>query len=592
MLSESDEALVRNYAASSLQMAHVGELFGFTGTLKQIGQAAADSRLYSGDAGAVRAMAQALVRFESQCSLSDPFGGANATWRPSNFLAEPTPIAEGMISKKVRAFDRTALLKFFTVLDQEIERSSPAADFSKLHQELRGEQDNRYTLLDPFHDARISEFPRGRGSRPGVELYLAAKRARTLPDVGIGSRRINLHLARARGFDLDLGRVEALELLSGGAAALPTDGGIRPARHQATSVDEFNAICERYAVAASKNPNTGLSLWFRGQGRPYRFPDLLHLTETGWTACRRRIGQRLTHLEDDDLLIASAFRGYEEFWRSPEQIGSVFASLGAWQLIAQELLRDDDLFPVAPEVILPDVLTPQVRDLLARLNKDPLDTPFQSKITVGMYEQDGILVPEAAHYAVIDGEDQLLFRRRHRFDKLNASGSLLLQHYGCPTGGLDITRDRDVALAFAAGSVAVDADGRFMRVKRGSAKPVVYLLLLHESRDPFLRSEAMFRGANHPNRIEQQKCGILFGSSSYCRNYAFRHVVARIEIDFELAQNLQPEEVYPRISEDPLSARICERFPEAYQLASACLKADGNGIVAPVEPRFRPTFRV
>ncbi|WP_419898214.1 hypothetical protein [Roseomonas sp. USHLN139] len=592
MLSPSDEALVRSYAARSLQMAHAGQFLGFLGTLTQIGQAAADPRLYSGDAGAVRAMALALGHFESQCSLSDPFVGLNATWRPSNFLADPMPVAESMISKTVRTFDRTALLKFFTVLDQEIERSGPATELGALHQELRGEHDNRYTLLDPFHDARISDFPRGRGSRPGVELYLAAKRAGTLPDIGIGSHRVDLHLARGRGFDLDLGRIEALELLSGAAPALPTDGGVRPARHQATSLEMFNAICERYEAAASAKSNTGLSLWFRGQGRSYRFPDVLGLTESGWTVCRRRIGERLTHLEDDDLLIASAFRRYEEFWQSPEQIGSVFASLGAWQLIAQELMQNDDLFPVAPEVILPEVLTPQVRDLLAQLDKDPFGTSFQAKMTAGVYEQDGILLPEATQYAIIDGKDQLLFRRRHRFDKLAASGSLLLQHYGCPTGGLDITRDRDVALAFAAGSVSVDADGRFVRVKRGAAKPVVYLMLLHEARDPFLCSEAMFKGANHPNRIEQQKCGILFGSSSYCRNYAFRHVVARIEIDFELPESLRPEEVYPRISEDPLSARICERFPEAYKLASERICAGGNASAAPGEPRFRPTFRL
>lgn len=591
MLSPSDQALLSEYVNTSMGHANLGSMLGWLGTLQQIGTAAADPRLFEGNLDAIGVMASALTSFESQTSISDPFMGLNGTWRPTSFMRDETSMAKDLIAKRIRPFDREVLARFFTVLDGAIEQAGPAADFGAMHARLRDEAEAniRFSLLDPYYDARISHYPDARGSRPGGELFLAGRRDGTLPNVRIGSRSVDYLWARSQGMDLDLGRVEAAELMGSDKALQWDSRGIRPVHVTATSYEHFQRVCDQYADAVTAHAAEGYSLWFRGQSRAFRFPDVLKLSEIGWRATRKRLSQRLTHLEDDDLLIASAFRGFGERWKSQEGIAGLFASLGAWQLVANEMLQNYELFPVAPDVRFASTLAPVVREALEKWRLAPYQSQLNTVLKVSMGNDDE--PPVGEHYVVIDGVEHFLFARRHRFDRQNAAGGLLLQHYGCPTGGLDISRAPDVALAFAAGGVGTTSDGRFVRHAGGVGRPVVYLMLLREGRDPFLPSEAMFNGADHPNRINIQKCGILFGSSSYCRNYAFRHVVARIELDFELPDHLDPEAVYPSRSEDPISDYVCRRFPEAYQIAKSRLAADGRGIHASDEPIFKPTYR-
>ncbi|MDP3870430.1 hypothetical protein [Phenylobacterium sp.] len=591
MLLAADRELLLEWVRVTEAPAAAGQLMGWLDTLQELGEAAADLGLYTGDEGATVRMTRALVGLEAQCSVSDPFVGVNATWRPCNFLADGTALAASLLSSSLGAFDRKALMAYFQVLDQLIESSGPASDLTESHRQLRGGDDARHVLIDPYYDGRITRFPKGRGSRIGAELMQAAQRAGTFPDVEVAGRRVDVLAAVARSQDLDLGRVEALEIFSNASGLQGDPEGVRPVTLRVTSMEEYLRIVERYTEAAEAHVDRGFSLWFRGQGQAFRFRNVLGQTDAGWAAWRRRIQPRLRYLEDDDLLVPSAFRGYDASWRSPEAVGGLLASLGAWQLIADELLREHELFPVAPEISLPDSLAMEVRAVLRAARGDPHAARFQTKMTVAMTDIDGRILPEASHYMVVDGVDHLLFRRRRPLDKINASGGLLLQHYGCPTGGLDITVDPRVALAFAAGGMVTDSDGRFTRSTLAGAAPVVYLMLLREGRDPFLRSEAMFCGATHPNRIESQRCGILFGSSSYCRNYASRHVIARVEIDFDLPADLHPEMVYPTRAEDPLSAHISSRFDDAYGIVAARLHNEGRGIQAPVTPRFRPTFR-
>src|SRR5260370_4173123 len=104
------------------------------------------------------------------------------------------------------------------------------------------------------------------------------------------------------------------------------------------------------------------------------------------------------------------------------------------------------------------------------------------------------LIPIAGYWAIIDGEMRLLFKRRHKMVGKRASGTLLLQHYGCPTSGVDITSDVDVALAFAAGGITVSPTGEYTRISTPSRvdRPIIYIMLLRNIRDPFLNSRQMF----------------------------------------------------------------------------------------------------
>ncbi|WP_374030831.1 hypothetical protein [Bdellovibrio bacteriovorus] len=101
-----------------------------------------------------------------------------------------------------------------------------------------------------------------------------------------------------------------------------------------------------------------------------------------------------------------------------------------------------------------------------------------------------------------------------------------------------------------------------------------------------MRSPVMFNGANKDNRIERQKCGILFGTSWACRNFAQRFVAIKLELGFDLPAEMDPRIVYPTIDEDPISRSIVEKFGQAYELLGKRTN------IAASEPKFPPSFVV
>jgi hypothetical protein len=175
--------------------------------------------------------------------------------------------------------------------------------------------------------------------------------------------------------------------------------------------------------------------------------------------------------------------------------------------------------------------------------------------------------PWAYHYAMVDGAKHFLFKRTHHEARRNATSTLLLQHYGCPTSGLDITADPDCAAMFAFGDFNYNITGAITwgTGRKRDSKRCVYVLLMKDGRDPHLRSSVMFKGSKNESRIERQKCGILFGSSWACRNFAQRHIALKLELDFDVPGSIDPRFVYPLRSEDSLCERIVERFASAYE---------------------------
>ncbi|MBR0730372.1 hypothetical protein JQ595_16595 [Bradyrhizobium japonicum] len=133
---------------------------------------------------------------------------------------------------------------------------------------------------------------------------------------------------------------------------------------------------------------------------------------------------------------------------------------------------------------------------------------------------------------------------------------------------------------------AYDRTGAIVRnsARSSDGKPCIYVLILKDGRDPFLRSTAMFKGANNDNRIERQKCGILFGSSWACRNFAQRYIALKLELDFDLPSEIDPRIVYPTMDEDPISREIVEKF------SLACEMLDRHDGSASSEARFPPSF--
>jgi hypothetical protein len=97
----------------------------------------------------------------------------------------------------------------------------------------------------------------------------------------------------------------------------------------------------------------------------------------------------------------------------------------------------------------------------------------------------------------------------------------------------------------------------------------------------------MFKGAGFPNRVDHQKCGILFGSNSCCRNYPFRHVALRLSLEFDLPTEHCALQVYPSLAQDMLSKFVSDAH--AHHLKEIMSACSAN---TEFDPRFlhRPSY--
>jgi FRG domain len=128
--------------------------------------------------------------------------------------------------------------------------------------------------------------------------------------------------------------------------------------------------------------------------------------------------------------------------------------------------------------------------------------------------------------------------------------ALILQHYGTPTGLLDITRDIDIALHFA----QFDMSGR--RPTKGA--PVIYAFLLDPHRDPYLDGQKLYDriGALRPQR---QQCGAMLGATLINTNLYARFIAAEIFLDdFISPQNVSHVHLLPDVDEDEVLRMLQE----------------------------------
>jgi hypothetical protein len=120
--------------------------------------------------------------------------------------------------------------------------------------------------------------------------------------------------------------------------------------------------------------------------------------------------------------------------------------------------------------------------------------------------------------------------------------ALILQHYGTPTGLLDITRDIETALHFA----QFDMSGQ--RPTKGA--PVIYVFLLDPNRDPYLDGQRLYDriGALRPQR---QRCGAMLGATLINTNLYARFIAGEIFLDdFIAPENVNHAHLLPDIDED------------------------------------------
>lgn len=562
--------------------------------------AAQNPEAFAGDPRAGMKLIEAISAWEAQSSLSTPFPGPNLTWVPSGIGASRNAIVSSLIDADSKA-DVDSLSQFFVPSDREI-ASGWVGSAQDIHEILLSgeESTDRYCLLDSLNDCRITRYPSGRASQPELEMMAAAQRAGTFPNVVIADRVERYEEARSRGWHMDLARVESARILFRDAQVGRRIGTVATRllkEHKMPTIpvrsfDRLRDIC-RYVEDRVESFGHGFSVWYRGQPSSYKRNNQMGLGRLEWQALLRKLKVRLHYLDDDDILIPSFYRHYGSVWENSTGVRAQFQSLAAWQLVADTMLFDGDSFPTAPDIVLANDLPKKVVALLEAAISQPPPMGVSSLVEViqeqgrpGTFQDIEIW---AHHFVMVDGEKYFLFKRTHRDAQRNATSTLLLQHYGCPTSGLDITVDPEKAAIFALGNFVYDRSGAISRGEKKShdTGPCIYIMLLKDNRDPFLRSSAMFKGSNNDSRIERQSCGILFGSSWACRNYAQRHIAIKLELDFELPEEINPCTVYPTMKEDPLSGSIVEVFKSAHETLG---KREPVDAAASSEPRFPPSF--
>ncbi|WP_167693517.1 FRG domain-containing protein [Sinorhizobium meliloti] len=138
------------------------------------------------------------------------------------------------------------------------------------------------------------------------------------------------------------------------------------------------------------------------------------------------------------------------------------------------------------------------------------------------------------------------------------------QHYATQTAGLDLAFDIRSALFFATHQFQWDDQGKatYRAIPRGEHLGVIYLFRFGSPpvrRTDFLVQDFDFFRTRRPERILRQQCGLpLF--DSYERNIALTEVDCIIELDaeFESADGLTPEYMFPNTSEDSFYSKLLE----------------------------------
>lgn len=313
---------------------------------------------------------------------------------------------------------------------------------------------------------------------------------------------------------LGVGAIRGQKLLNGHVADSCTIPAFR-----VSSREQLNATFDKLKEAAAK---AGLELWFRGQTGHYLLPELS--PEIVYSVCP---------------------------WRD-ETAPSLVPSL--YRNVAAELL---DLRTYTRQRL-------SARMLAIRMKKAGLQTFYSED----EHELMGGF-PEIASGQGIDGLEIEITRdfvekgpdlrpdERAAFSKsfvnpahVDRKVGLILQHYGTPTGLLDITRDIDIALHFA----QFDMEGQ--RATKGS--PVIYSFLLDPNRDPYVDGQKLYDriGALRPQR---QRCGAMLGATLINTNLYARFIAAEIFLDdFISPQSVSHAHLLPGVDEDKVLRMILE----------------------------------
>lgn len=276
-----------------------------------------------------------------------------------------------------------------------------------------------------------------------------------------------------------------------------------------TNEGKFNLFVNALRVAASQLG--GFRLWFRGQTKEYPIHPVAGLASG--PRSRRR-----------PSLIPSVFRELQKRTDDLNLYRELVLRFGRWSYWASTQL------PLSTESTPPNAPATGFAGTWESKRK--------------YYDEQGNLInQESLFYPT--GTTEL----RH---------GLVLQHYGAPTGYIDITSDPEVALWFALNRLV---HGQYQPHTWSSNDPldwpVVYVMALLDGIHPFIDSAALLQNTDMV-RPQRQSCGLLGGSGNLFRNFpaCFVTAVLRLEPGFTVSQPRTTSDIFPNPEQDPFLERL------------------------------------
>ncbi|MNC33519.1 hypothetical protein D3C75_819140 [compost metagenome] len=173
-----------------------------------------------------------------------------------------------------------------------------------------------------------------------------------------------------------------------------------------------------------------------------------------------------------------------------------------------------------------------------------------------------------------DPESQEYAKRYHLKHKYEGEVPLIEQHYGYPTVGLDVTFDIKTAIFFATHKFTLNKETlkATYRPIEGKSEGVLYLFRFS---NPNLKKSDHLINTVHafPHlpaiRPIKQSCALPFFLSTYVNEAAANIIgIFKIQDNFDFADSLKPDELFPDPEEDPFYKALLElkrKHPEQFE---------------------------
>lgn len=323
------------------------------------------------------------------------------------------------------------------------------------------------------------------------------------------------------------------------------------AEYQVENLRDFWRLIDRLEAAVARGSDLrDAQLWFRGQTFDHLIPDRAALAQKGVLPYS---------LAPESSIVPSLYRVIDEHTNSPDRFYRLVDHLGDWALSA-DLLVTSATTPPAPPPPPPGCTT--------RVSYYAGGRAAATSVAPGA----GIT---AVHdYVDADGNTVRQFERQLDPGRRLAERGLALQHYGCKTSWVDITKDPSVALWFALHDLpqspaappgVLTAHARTPWSGTTPTKwPTIFVFVLTPSRHPVLDTEALLAPTG-ALRSERQRCGLLGGAANLLRNYGARHIALKIRLKpgFDSGQMPPASHYFPDPSEDVVLAALLRAQAES-----------------------------